>query len=142
MKHSLMFNFRKIILIILIPNIVACTPVGTPPDNVKSFFPIYNGDTLPIDEKSWNSLGYQNYPFLTNGDLACTSDEIYFYPENSFNENAVGTPLNRKAEYSIKQHGWQVNVPYKIKQGADLTQAIKIGLDICKHNIESISVKK
>lgn len=52
-------------------------------------------------------------------------------PENLTDESYIGTPLNKAASDSLKQAGLEPNVPYSIKEGADLSEAIQIGLRVC-----------
>ena len=42
-------------------------------------------------------------------------------------EAYVRTPLNKTASGSLKQDGDEPNVPYCIKAGADLSEAIQMG---------------
>lgn len=115
-----------------------CTPANHVPENNTGSdkltpYPKYNGDTLPINETSWQQLGYSDYPFLTYGDLACVNNEVYFYPADSFNETAIGTPLNQQAANALATMQLKPTEKNAIKPGANLSQAIKVGLDICQY---------
>lgn len=43
----------------------------------------------------------------------------------------IGTSLNKSAVDGLKQSNLTPNVPYSIKEGSDLNEAIQIGLKVC-----------
>lgn len=132
--------FKKcLFLIFLVSIVLGCTPVNEKPtSNTSSKFDTaldINGDTLPINKQNWQRLtNSTDYPFLTDGDIACTSNAVFFYPNDSFNETSIGTPLNEEAANFLADQHWQANVPNKIKPGTDLNRAVSLGLAICEHN--------
>lgn len=132
--------FKKFPLsVFLLSTILGCTPVNEKPTgNTNSEFDTaldINGDTLPINKQNWQRLtNSTDYPFLTDGDLACTSNAVFFYPNDSFNETSIGTPLNQEAANFLADQHWQTNVPNKVKPGSNLSRAISLGLAICEYN--------
>lgn len=108
-------------------SIVACTPVQD--ENTGSGFAVVN-------EIFWGSDHDMSYPFTTEGEISCGihpefGPAVYFEPTGFTNESSIGTPLNKAAAESLKQAGLTPNVPYSIKKGADLSEAVEVGLKAC-----------
>lgn len=125
--------------LLLVIGLFGCKPVNGPSSNESDS--IYgsldiNGDTLRISARNWQKLTLSDdeYPFSTEGDLACTSNAVFFYPEQSFTETSIGTPLNQEAVNFLNDQHWQATVPNRVKPGADLRKAISLGLSICTYN--------
>ena len=109
--------------------VVACTPTQ---DESRKFV---SGHTM-VHEVSWGADHKMLYPFTTSGEISCVyypdfGTEVYFEPTDYIDESSIGTPLNKAAAESLKQAGMTPNVPYSIKKGADLSEAIKLGLKVC-----------
>lgn len=63
---------------------------------------------------------------------------MYFEPEGYIDESNIGTPLNKSAVDSLNHANMSANVPYSIKEGADLSDAIQIGLRVCNEQQDMI----
>ena len=60
-------------------------------------------------------------------------NEVYFFPNDTVNdESQTGLPLNRLAQIKLKKDDIQPTVKNTIKTDADLSEAILMGLDICR----------
>ena len=57
--------------------------------------------------------------------------KVYFEPTGYIEDSTISTPLNQAASESLKLGGMTPNVPYSITKGADLSEAIEIGLKAC-----------
>lgn len=55
-----------------------------------------------------------------------------FEPVGFADESYIGTPLNKAAAETLKRDGMKPNVPYSIKKGADLSEAVEVGLKACR----------
>jgi hypothetical protein len=91
---------------------------------------------IVVSEASWGADYDTPYPFTVDGEISCGNHpangrEVYFEPVGHTDESYIGTPLNQAASKSLKQDGMKPNVPYSIKEGADLSEAIEIGLRLC-----------
>lgn len=107
--------------------IAACTPVQD--DS-------YGSGYVLVHEAFWGADHDTPYPFTVSGEIVCGvhpyyGPAIYFHPVEFTDESYIGTPLNEAAAKSLKQAGMTPNVPYSIKKGADLSDAIEIGLRVC-----------
>ena len=97
----------------------------------------YGSGYINVSEASWTLDNKGTYPFTaTKGEISCASHpvkgrEVYFAPEGFTDEDYIGTPLNQPAILSLEQANMSPNVPYMIKKGANLSEAIKIGLQVC-----------
>ena len=92
-------------------------------------------DFKPVNEALWVAEGnLKPYPFTVKyGNIACTMNAVYFFPDDTANdESQVGLALNRLAEDSLKKDNIQPTMTNTIKSNHDLSEAISIGLDICK----------
>ena len=56
---------------------------------------------------------------------------MYFQPFGYIEDSSIGTPLNKAAAESLKKDGMIPNVPYSIKESADLSEAVEVGLKAC-----------
>ncbi len=110
--------------------LVGCTP--SPQDDV-----LYGAGFIKVNQTLWSEKYTKPYPFsVAGGEISCGSHpkfgrEVYFEPEGFTNESYIGTPLNQAARNSLEQDNMASNVPYSIRAGADLSEAIKIGLQVC-----------
>jgi hypothetical protein len=109
--------------------IVACTPAQEDSDKFVS------GHTV-VHEVFWGADHDTPYPFTTDGEISCVyypdfGIEVYFEPFGYIEDSSIGTPLNKAAADALKRDGMKPNVPYSIKEGADLSEAIEIGLRLC-----------
>ena len=108
-------------------SIVACTPIQEE-SNGSGF--------IAVNEVFWGANHDTPYPFTTNGEISCGvhpefGPAVYFEPAGFNDESSIGTPLNKAAAEILKQAGLIPNVPYSIKKGADLSEAIDVGLKVC-----------
>ena len=109
--------------------IVACTPDQEDSDKFVS------GHTV-VHEVFWGADHDTPYPFTTSGEISCVyypdfGIEVYFEPASYIDESSIGTPLNKAAADALKRDGMKPNVPYSIKEGADLSEAVEVGLRVC-----------
>lgn len=56
---------------------------------------------------------------------------MYFEPVGHIEDASIGTPLNQAAQKALEKAGMTPNVPYSITKGADLSEAIEVGLKAC-----------
>lgn len=93
-----------------------------------------SGNTV-VHEAFWGIDHKTPYPFTTSGEISCvyypSGVEVYFEPLGHIEDSSIGTPLNKAAAEALKRDGMKANVPYSIKQGADLSEAREIGLKLC-----------
>jgi len=109
--------------------IVACTPTQ---DEIHKFV---SGHTV-VHEVFWGIDHKTPYPFTTSGEILCVyypdfGIEVYFEPAGYSKDSSIGTPLNKAAADALKRDGMEPNVPYSIKEGADLSEAVEVGLRLC-----------
>lgn len=119
---------RWLISIFVLP-LIACSPAQN--DNHK----FVSGD-VAVHEVFWAVNHDTPYPFTTSGEISCVyypefGTEVYFEPAGYSEDSSIGTPLNKAAAKSLKRDGMAPNVPYSIKNGADLSEAIEVGLEAC-----------
>lgn len=57
--------------------------------------------------------------------------KVYFEPTGYIEDSTISTPLNQAAAKALKRDGMEPNVPYSIKKGADLSEAVEVGLRAC-----------
>ena len=89
-----------------------------------------------VHEVFWAKDHDRPYPFTTSGEISCVyyptfGTEVYFEPAGFTDESSIGTPLNKAATKSLKHNAMEPNVPYSIKDGADLKEAVEVGLSLC-----------
>lgn len=116
----------KLLYLILLL-LTACQPIQA--DDV-----IIDND-IAVNEMLWAMEGNATpYPFTVEyGNIACSMNEVYFYPDNTANdESQLGQPVNRLAQLSLERDNMTPTVANTIKANADLSDVIKIGLNICK----------
>ncbi|MBH0086610.1 hypothetical protein I6E84_10315 [Psychrobacter sp. SCQQ22] len=73
---------------------------------------------------------------MAEGEISCGYNpgfgrKVYFEPEGYIDESSIGTPLNKSAVDALKQTDMSTNVSYRIKENADLSDAVQIGLKVC-----------
>lgn len=91
---------------------------------------------VAVHEAFWPVDHDTPYPFTTDGEISCVyypdfGIEVYFQPFGYIEDSSIGTPLNKAAVESLKKDGMIPNVPYSIKKGADLSEAVEVGLKAC-----------
>ncbi|WP_227672312.1 hypothetical protein [Psychrobacter urativorans] len=97
----------------------------------------YGSGFIVVSEGSWDTDHMTPYPFtVPEGEISCGfhpafGREVHFEPKGYTDESYVGTPLNKSAVDALKQSNLTSNVSYGIKEGADLSEAIQIGLKVC-----------
>lgn len=97
----------------------------------------YGSGFIEVNEKTWGANHTTPYPFtVSEGEISCGSHpsfgrQVYFEPKGYTDESYIGTPLNRSAMNALKQSYLTTNVPYSIKNGANLHEAIQVGLTVC-----------
>ena len=98
---------------------------------------MYGVGYIVVNEQTWNENYTTPYPFtVPEGEIACASNpafgrEVYFHPKGYTDESYIGTPLNKSAIEGLKLNRLMPNVPYNVKEGADLNEAVQIGLKVC-----------
>lgn len=98
---------------------------------------MYGSGYIVVNEQTWSKNNTTPYPFtVLEGEIGCASNpafgrEVYFNPEGYTDESYVGTPLNKSAVDGLKLSRLTPNVPYRVKEGADLNEAVQIGLKLC-----------
>ena len=108
-------------------SLTACQPVAD--------YDTDTDDDIAVVDIFWSSYGnVKPYPFTTkSGHIACSFNEVDFYPDDTANdESSIGWPLNKVAQDSLKSSSMKPNVENAIKPNADLSEAIRMGLDRCK----------
>lgn len=120
-------NLSRWLISITVLSSTACTPVQD--EN-------YGSGYVVVHEAFWGAEHDTSYPFTTSGEISCAyhvefGRGVFFAPMGFTDESYVGTPLNKAAANIIKVTGVTPNVPYSIKQGADLRKAREIGLRVC-----------
>lgn len=96
----------------------------------------YGAGFVTVNESTWHINNDMPYPFMTSGEIACSDHVefgrgVFFAPNGFTDESYVGTPLNKAAANILKVSGIAPNVPYRVKEGVDLSEAIKVGLRVC-----------
>ena len=108
--------------------------IGCSSDNKDE---MYGSGYIVVNEQTWSKNYTTPYPFtVAEGEIACASNpafgrEVYFNPNGYTDESYIGTPLNKAAVDGVNLDGLASNVPYSIKEGADLSEAVQIGLKVC-----------
>lgn len=110
-------------------SITACTSAQ---DDSHKFVSGY----VAVHEVFWAADHDMPYPFTTSGEISCVyyptfGTEVYFEPAGYNADSSIATPLNKAADKALKRDGMTPNVPYSIKEGADLSEAIQTGLQVC-----------
>ena len=98
---------------------------------------MYGVGYIVVSEQTWSKNYTTPYPFtVPEGEIGCASNpafgrEVYFHPKGYTDESYIGTPLNKSAVDGLKLNRLMPNVPYSVKKGADLNEAVRIGLKVC-----------
>lgn len=104
----------------------------------------YGSGFVVVSEWAWGIDHTTPYPFtVAEGEISCGfhpefGREVYFEPVGYTDESNIGTPLNKSAVDSLDRDNMKANVPYSIKKGADLSDAIQIGLRVCDEQQDNI----
>jgi len=116
--------------------------IGCSSDNKDE---MYGSGYIVVSEQTWSKNYTIPYPFtVPEGEIACASNpafgrEVYFNPKGYTDEYYIGTPLNKSAVDGLKLGHLSSNVPYNIKKGADLSEAVQIGLKVCYEQEDSLA---
>ncbi|AMN69051.1 MAG: hypothetical protein N2B60_11175 [Psychrobacter sp.] len=106
---------------------------------------MYGAGFIVVSEATWGTDHTAPYPFtVPEGEISCGSHpafgrEVYFEPKGYTDESYTGTPLNKSAVDALKQRNLTVNVPYSIKEGANLNEVIQAGLRVCDEFEDSLA---
>ena len=124
-------NLPRWLIGIAILSLTACT--SSQNDSYASQF--VSGYVV-VHEIFWSADHDTLYPFTTSGEISCVyypdfGIEVYFEPVGHIEDSSIGTPLNQAAQKALKKAGMTPNVPYSIKKGADLSEAVHVGLKAC-----------
>ena len=98
---------------------------------------MYGSGFIEVNEQTWVENYTSPYPFtMPEGEIACASNaafgrEVYFHPKGYTDESYIGTPLNKTAVDGLRLGRLTPNVPYSVKERADLNEAVQIGLKVC-----------
>ena len=81
---------------------------------------------------------------MPEGEIACASNpsfgrEVFFHPKGYTDESYVGIPLNKAAVDGLKLSRLTPNVPHSVKEGADLREAVQIGLKVCDEQEDELA---
>lgn len=111
--------------------LAACTP-----SQDRSYASKFVSGNTVVHEVFWGVDHKTPYPFTTSGEILCVyypdfGIEVYFEPAGYSKDSSIGTPLNKAAAEALKRDGMKPNVPYSIKEGADLSEAVEVGLKVC-----------
>lgn len=111
-------------------SVTACTPAED-----ESYASQFVSGSITVHEAFWGADHKTPYPFTTSGEISCvyypSGVEVYFEPLGYIEDSSIGTPLNKAAAEALKRDGMKSNVPYSIKKGADLIEAVEVGLRAC-----------
>ena len=116
--------------------------IGCSSDNKDE---MYGSGYIVVSEQTWSKSYTTPYPFtVPEGEIGCASNpafgrEVYFHPKGYTDESYIGTPLNKSAVDGLKLGRLTSNVPYNIKKGADLNEAVQIGLKVCYEQEDSLA---
>ena len=108
--------------------------IGCSSDNKNE---MYGSGYIVVNEQTWSKNYTTPYPFtVPEGEIGCASNpafgrEVFFHPKGYTDESYIGTPLNKAAVDGLKLDGLTPNVPYSVKEGTDLSEAVQIGLKVC-----------
>ncbi len=105
---------------------------------------LYGSGFIVVNEQTWDENYKTPYPFtVPEGEISCSSHtafgrEVYFDPKGYTDESYIGIPLNKSAVDSLEQSNMNANVPNSVKEGADLSDAIQVGLKVCDEQEDMI----
>lgn len=122
-------DMSRWLISIAVLSVAACTAVQDERDKFVSGY-------VEVHEIFWAADHDTPYPFTTSGEISCVyyptfGREVYFEPTGYIEDSSIGTPLNKAAAKALKRDGMKPNVPYSIKEGADLSEAVEVGLKAC-----------
>ncbi|MFP3456464.1 hypothetical protein R0J89_09370 [Psychrobacter sp. SIMBA_152] len=122
-------NMSRWLISITTLSLAACSPAQ---DDSRKFV---SGD-IAVHEVFWEADHDTPYPFTTDGEISCVyypdfGIEVYFQPFGYIEDSSIGTPLNKAAAKSLEKDGLIPNVPYSVKKGSDLSEAVEVGLKVC-----------
>lgn len=122
---------RWLISAVVLFSVTACTP-----SQDRSYASKFVSGNTVVHEVFWSVNHKTPYPFTTSGEISCVyypdfGIEVYFEPAGYSKDSSIGTPLNKAAAKALKRDGMKPNVPYSIKEGADLNEAVEVGLSLC-----------
>ena len=135
-------NMSRWLIAVASVAIIGCSS-GTTEDD------LYGSGFIEVNEQTWGKNYTTPYPFtMPEGEIACASNpafghEVYFHPKGCTDESYIGTPLNKSAVDGLHLGRLTSNVPYSVKEGADLSEAVQIGLKVCdefEDNLANIEV--
>lgn len=124
-------NLPRWLIGIAVLSLAACTPSQN-----NSYASQFVSGYVVVHEIFWSADHDTPYPFTTSGEISCVyypdfGIEVYFEPVGHIEDASIGTPLNKAAQMALKKAGMTPNVPYSVKKGADLSEAIEVGLKAC-----------
>ncbi len=124
-------NLPRWLIGIAVLSLAACTPSQN-----NSYASQFVSGYVVVHEIFWSADHDTPYPFTTSGEISCVyypdfGIEVYFEPVGHIEDASIGTPLNKAAQMALKKAGMTPNVPYGIKKGADLSEAVYVGLNAC-----------
>lgn len=128
----------KLIVVLTLLLITACAPVEPKYDES------YGAGYIGVNEALWPTEHAKPYPFTSAyGEISCGPHpafgrQVYFAPKGFTDESYIGTPLNKSAVNALNQANMRSNVPYSVKEGADLSEAIEVGLRVCNEYQERL----
>ncbi len=124
-------NMPRWLIGIAVLSLAACTPSQN-----NSYASQFVSGYVVVHEIFWSADHDTPYPFTTSGEISCVyypdfGIEVYFEPVGHIEDASIGTPLNQAAQKALEKAGMTPNVPYSITKGADLSEAIEVGLKVC-----------
>lgn len=131
-------NMSRWLISIAALSLAACSP-----SQDDSYAQQFVSGGVTVHEAFWPVDHNMPYPFTTSGEISCVyypefGTEVYFEPAGYSKDSSIGTPLNKAAEEALKRDSMEPNVPYSIKKGADLSEAIEAGLSMCDEQSDKI----
>jgi len=122
---------RWLIGAVVLFSVTACTP-----SQDRCYASKFVSGNTVVHEMFWGADHKTPYPFTTSGEILCVyypdfGIEVYFEPAGYSKDSSIGTPLNKAAAKALKRDCMKPNVPYSIKKGADLSEAVEVGLKAC-----------
>ena len=106
---------------------------------------MYGSGYIVVNEQTWSENYTTPYPFtVPEGEIGCASNpafgrEVYFHPKGYTDESYIGTPLNKSAVDGLKLGRLTSNVPYNVKEGAELNEAVQVGLKVCYEQEDNLA---
>ena len=106
---------------------------------------MYGSGFIVVNEQTWSKNYTTPYPFtVAEGEIGCASNpafgrEVFFNPNSYTDESYIGTPINKAAVDGLKLSRLTPNVPHSVKEGADLREAVQIGLRVCDEQEDELA---